>query len=140
MSFEPMPGFEPDADFLARFLPFTFHFWTRGFPERVPFDGGLSRVVHGVNVVTLYYQPGVRSGWLQIEKGQHCNRDPQDQTNPFPSMFIMLRGRAEAKIGGKQLAFPAGEMMLVPAGVTHEFWNPHDEPAEMIVFMFGQGA
>lgn len=28
----------------------------------------------------------------------------------------------------------------VPAGVTHEFWNPHDEPAELILIMFGKGA
>lgn len=140
MGFETMPGFQGDAGFLARFLPFTFHFWTRGFPERVPFHGRLSRVVHGVNVVTLYYEKGLRSAWMQIEKGQHCNQDPGDQTNPFASMFIMLRGRAEARIGGQQSTFPAGQMMFVPAGVAHEFWNPRDQPAEVIILMFGQGA
>jgi mannose-6-phosphate isomerase-like protein (cupin superfamily) len=31
-------------------------------------------------------------------------------------------------------------MLFVPAGVTHEFWNPYDEPAEMIVLMIGEGA
>ena len=140
MDLQIMPGFEGDASFWAFFAPFTFHFWTRGLPERVPFGGELSRVCHGANVVGFYYQSGFRSAWYQIEKGQHINKDPKDQTNPFPSMFIMIRGQAEARIGGKQLTFPASEMMLVPAGVTHEFWNPHDEPAEFIILMFGEGA
>lgn len=134
------PGFEPAADFWARFIPLSFHFWTRGLPERVPFRGELSRVVHGANAVVFYYQKGLRSGWFQVAKGQHVNKDPQDQTNPFPSMFIMLRGKLAAKIAGKQVTFPAGEMMFVPPGVTREFWNPHETPAEMIILMFGEGA
>jgi mannose-6-phosphate isomerase-like protein (cupin superfamily) len=140
MGLEFMPGYEPDADLLQRFIPFTFHFWTRGLPERVPFDGAMSRQAHGVNAVVFYYQKGLRSGWLQIEKGQHCNRDPADQANPFPSMFIMIRGEAEARIGGREVTFAAREMMFVPPGVTHEFWNPNEEPAEMIILMFGEGA
>ena len=135
-----MPGFEPEPSFFARFIPFTFHFWTRGFPEKARFGAANSRIVHGANAVVLYYQKGLRSAWFQISKGQHINEDPQDQTNPFPSMFIMVRGTAEAKIGGQRSTLPAGEMMLVPADVSHEFWNPHDEPAEMIVLMFGEGA
>ena len=140
MDFGVTPGYQPGPDFGARFVPLSFHFWTRGLPERVPFHGGLSRVVHGANAVAFYYQKGFRSAWYQVTKGQHINQDPQDQANPFPSMFIMLRGKAQAKIGGRNVAFPANEMMFVPAGVTHEFWNPYDEPAEMIILMFGEGA
>lgn len=55
-------------------------------------------------------------------------------------MFIMIRGKARAKIGGNGLTFPASETILVPAGVTHEFWNLYEEPAEMILLMFGEGA
>ena len=134
------PGFEFDAAFLNRFRPFLFHFWTRGFPERVPFRTELSGSAHGANVVLFYYQEGFRSGWFQMAKGQHINKDPKDQTNPFPSMFIMIRGKARAKIGGEEVTFPANETILVPAGVTHEFWNPYEEPAEMILLMFGEGA
>ena len=134
------PGFEPSPDFWSRFLPLSFHFWTRGLPERVPFRGELGREAHGANAVVFYYQKGFRSAWFQVTKGQHVNKDPQDQTNPFPSMFIMLRGRLEARIGGKQLTIQAGEMTFVPAGAAHEFWNTHDAPAEIIVLMFGEGA
>jgi hypothetical protein len=140
MDIELMPGFRPDPAFFGRFIPFTFHFWTRGFPEVVNFGKLHSREVHGANAVIFYYQRGLRSAWAQIEKGQHVNSDPKDQTNPFPTMIIGIRGRAVAKIGGVEKEFHAGQMVFIPAGVTHEAWNPYDEPAEIILLMFGEGA
>ena len=135
-----MPGFEPNEDFVTMFLPLTFHFWTRGFPEIVNFDEAKGREVHGATMVVFYYQKGLRSGWGQIRKGQHVNADPRDQVNPFPAMFIGLRGRAVGKIGGNEKVLGQGQMVFVPPGTTHEFWNPYEEPAEFIVLMFGDGA
>jgi mannose-6-phosphate isomerase-like protein (cupin superfamily) len=140
MDVEFMEGFRPEADFLARFIPYTFHFWTRGFPEVVSFGRQYSREVHGANMVVFYYQKGLRSAWAQIEKGQHVNADPKDQTNPFPTMMIGIRGRAVVKIGGKEVAMQGGQMVFIPAGVSHEAWNPYDEPAEIVLLMFGEGA
>lgn len=140
MDIDFMEGFQPDARFLARFLPLSFHFWTRGFPESVSFGKSHSRQVHGANMVVFYYQEGLRTAWAQVEKGQHVNQDPDDRTNPFPAMLIGLRGRAAAKIGGRELDLKAGEMIFIPAGVSHEAWNPYDEPAEVILIMFGEGA
>lgn len=140
MDIEFMEGFQPDADFFARFIPFTFHFWTRGFPETVNFGRKHSREVHGANMVVFYYQQGLRSAWAQIEKGQHVNSDPSDQTNPFPTMIIGIRGKAAAKIGGREGILQAGQMAFIPAGISHEAWNPFDEPAEIILLMFGEGA
>jgi hypothetical protein len=31
-------------------------------------------------------------------------------------------------------------MAFIPPGVSHEAWNPYDEPAEIILLMFGEGA
>jgi len=135
-----MDGFEPAPDFFGRLIPFSFHFWTRGFPEVVDFGKKNSREVHGANMVVFYYQEGLRSAWAQIEKGQHVNEDPKDQSNPFPTMLIGIRGRALAKVGGKEVKLQAGQMVFVPAGVSHEAWNPYDEPAEVIILMFGEGA
>jgi len=140
MDVEVMEGFEPAPDYFGRLIPFTFHFWTRGFPEIVDFGRGHSREVHGANMVVFYYQEGIRSAWAQIEKGQHVNEDPKDQTNPFPTMIIGIRGKAVAKVGGKEIAIQAGQMVFVPAGVSHEAWNPDDEPAEVIILTFGDGA
>jgi len=135
-----MPGFEPAEDFVARFLPLTFHFWTRGFPETVSFGSTVGREVHGATMVVLYYQKGLRSAWGQIRKGQRVNADPRDQVNPFPTMIIGLRGRAMAKVGGIEEVLTAGRMVFIPPGVAHEAWNPFDEPAEFILLMFGEGA
>lgn len=140
MDIEFMPGFQPEADFFAKFIPFTFHFWTRGFPETVNFGKQYSREVHGANMVVFYYQKGLRSAWGQIEKGQHINEDPKDQSNPFPTMIIGISGKAMAKIGGKEIILRAGQMIFIPTGVSHEAWNPYDEPAEIILLMFGEEA
>jgi hypothetical protein len=134
------PGFQPTEDFLAAFLPLTFHFWTRGLPETVGFGPTAGREVHGATMVVLYYQKGLRSAWGQIRKGQRVNADPQDQVNPFPTMMIGLRGRAMAKVGGVEKVLEPGHMVFVPAGTAHEAWNPFDEPAEFIILMFGDGA
>ncbi len=135
-----MPGFQPGEDFVAGFLPLTFHFWTRGFPEIVNFGPTAGREVHGATMVVLYYQEGLRSAWAQVRKGQHVNADPRDQVNPFPTMLIGLRGRAMAKIAGVEKILEAGQMVFIPPGTAHEAWNPFDEPAEVILLMFGKGA
>jgi hypothetical protein len=133
-------GFQPTEEFLAEFLPLTFHFWTRGLPETVSFGPAAGREVHGATMVVLYYQKGLRSAWGQIRKGQHVNADPQDQVNPFPTMMIGIRGRAMSKVGGVEKVLGPGQMVFVPAGTAHEAWNPFDEPAEFIILMFGEGA
>jgi hypothetical protein len=137
---EFMPGYTPAPDFFATFVPLTFHFWTRGTPEIVAFGKQYSRVTHGANMVILYYQKGLRFAWGQVEKGQHVNKGERDQSNPFPSMFLAIRGRLLAKIGGKEIEMHAGQMLFVPPGVSHEFWNPYDEPCEVVLVMFGEGA
>jgi mannose-6-phosphate isomerase-like protein (cupin superfamily) len=55
-------------------------------------------------------------------------------------MIIGIRGKAMARIGGKEIPLGAGRMVFVPAGVSHEAWNPYEEPAEIILLMFGEGA
>lgn len=140
MDVDFMEGFQPDESFMAGLLKVTFHFWTRGFPEIVPLGTEHARLTHGGNAVVLYYQPGFRSGWFSIEKGQHVNEDPRSQSNPFPTLFVVTEGRGTAKIGGAEVQLEAGQSMFVPAGVTHEFWNQNDEPMQGILVMFGEGA
>ncbi|MBD3179391.1 MAG: cupin domain-containing protein [Candidatus Latescibacteria bacterium] len=141
MDFSLMEGYGPPGDFMAFLTPFTFHFWTREFPEKVRFgDSRYTRVVHGANVTALYYQSGFRSAWYQIEKGQHVNRSEEDQVNLFPTMVIFTSGEAEARIGGEYMKIEQGCSVLIPAGVSHEFWNDREAPAEFIIVMFGEGA
>ncbi|MBS1213381.1 MAG: cupin protein [Proteobacteria bacterium] len=80
------------------------------------------------------------AAWGQIRKDQRVNADPKAQVNPFPTMMIGLHGRAMSKVGGVGKILEPGQMVFVPAGTAHEAWNPFDEPAELIILMFGEGA
>lgn len=141
MSLTPMDGFRPPSQaFVERLFPFTFHFWTRGLSEIVPFGSDRTREVHGAHATVFYYEKGLRSAWIEMRKGEHANRDPRDQENPFPTMLIVVRGKDEGRIGGELVRAGEGQMIFLSAGVSHEFWNPHDEPVQGILLMFGEGA
>jgi mannose-6-phosphate isomerase-like protein (cupin superfamily) len=118
----------------------AFHFWNRNWPEVIPFGDGLTRNVHGGNSAIFYYQQGLRTSWYQLEPGLHINRDEEEQANPFPSLFIMTRGRIQARLGGTEMTLEEGQAVFVPAGMAHEFWANEDQYGEFVLVMFGQGA
>lgn len=136
MDIELMDG----AGFDPAILALTFHFWTRGTPEIINWREHATREVHGGNVGIIYYQPGFRSGFGNVMPGQHVNADPRSRTNPFPTLLIFTGNRAIARIDGVDQEIGNGQMLLIPAGVSHEILNPFDEPAEFLLFMFGDGA
>jgi len=140
MDVAEMAGFTAGESFLDDLLKVTFHFWIRGNPEVIPFGDAYTRFTHGADAVILYYQPGLRSGWLSLKPGQHANEDPRSQTNPFPSMFVVTGGKGVAKIGGREIVVEEGQSLFVPPGVAHEFWNPYEAPMQVVLLMFGEGA
>ncbi len=136
-----MEGVEPTPELVEHMLSLSFHFWTRGFPEIIRFgDKRYTRELHGGNAVLFYYQEGFRSGWFQIEPGQHVNEDPGMQKNPFPSMLIITKGAVDGRIGGVDRRLAEGEAVYIGPGVSHEFWNAGSEPGEGVLVMFGEGA
>jgi len=141
LDLDAMEGVEPTPELIDHLVRVSFHFWTRGFPEIVRFgDLANTREVHGANATLFYYQKGFRSGWFNISKGQHVNRPKSEQTNPFPSMLIITRGRLTGKIGGKEMELSEGEAIYIGPGITHEFWNTNDAAAQGVLVMFGEGA
>jgi len=141
LDLDVMEGFHPDQEGMFHLIKLSFHFWTRGFPEIVRFgDKGMTREIHGGNAVLFYYQQGLRSGWFLIEKGQHVNEDPRSQVNEFPTLLVVTEGTLRCRLGGKERVLHGGETVYIGAGVTHEFWNDQDDPAEGIIIMFGEGA
>ncbi|HSE41415.1 MAG TPA: cupin domain-containing protein [Acidobacteriota bacterium] len=140
MDIEAMEGFVPPQDFTAKILETTFHFWTRGFPEVIRYGDGHTRFTHGADVTVFYYQPGLRSAWGSLKKGMHANENPKSQTNEFPSLVIVTQGKGQARIGGKEMQVEKGQAIFIPKDVTHEFWNNNDQPLEIILLMFGEGA
>jgi len=135
-----MEGFQPTETFMPTLLSVYFHFWTKGLPERIPYGLDYTRFTHGAQAAIFYYQPGFRSGYIAIKKGQHANEDENSKTNPFPTLLIAIKGQSKMIINGIGSSFAAGEAILIPAGVKHEFLNENDELFEAILLMFGEGA
>lgn len=133
-------GFRWTPEARAFFLPLAFHFWNRGWPEVVQFGDGRTRRVHGGNATVLYYDRGLRTAWYQIEPGMHVNADPRDQTNPFPTIVVMTRGALQGRLGGHERELREGEMIFIPAGMTHEVWANENQYGEFLVLMFGEDA
>ena len=123
---------------VGRFLFFVQRFFSSSKIERTILDEAHSRVVHGANVVPLYYHTGFRSGWYLIKKGQRLN-EPGD-TNPYPQAFVFVRGEGFAKIGDAMLNVKAGESYYIPPGSDHIVWTESDRPLELIWLAWGEGA
>lgn len=140
LNFRFPPDFRLTTEVLGYLTRLTFHFWNRSWPETIPFGDGMTRHIHGGNAAIFYYEQGLRTGWYQIEPGMHINEDEEEQTNPFPSLFVMTRGRIQARLDGVESELTEGFAVLVPAGMTHEFWAEEDQYGEFVLVMFGQGA
>ncbi|HEY0590199.1 MAG TPA: hypothetical protein VGF40_00415 [Thermoanaerobaculia bacterium] len=134
------PGYRWTPKDQALYLPLTFHFFNRSWPEVVPFGEENSRFVHGGNSAIFYYDRGLRTSWYQIKPGMHVNADATEKTNPFPSLFILTRGAIQVRLGGTERTLTEGEAVFVPAGTQHELWARPNQYGELILIMFGEGA
>lgn len=136
-----MEGFQPSMDFIyGTLMPLGFHFFNRGKPEIIPFGEEYSRTIHGANAIIFYYQQGLRTGWYQVKKGMKINEDPELAKNPFPTLFIMIKGKGMGRLGEKTMPLKEGMTVFVPAGMIHQFWTESEAGLEFIIIMFGEGA
>jgi len=140
LDFRFPPDFPPTAEAQGFLLRLHFHFWNREWPEIIPFGDGMARQIHGGKSAIFYYEQGLRSGWYQVEPGMPINENEEEQTNPFPSLIIVTRGRFQARLEGIEKELTEGFAVLVPAGMTHEFWAEEGQYGEFILVMFGPGA
>lgn len=138
MSITFMEGFEPSMEAYAAINPFSFHFWTRGFPEIIPYGEGLTRRAHGSNFVVFYYETGIRTAWYRVLPGERV-RDG-DPAAPFPMLVIATRGTTRGKVDGVPVTISGGEAVFIPANAEHVWWNDADVAAEAVLIMFGDGA
>lgn len=140
LDIEAMEGFVPNQEFVGDVLSFTFHFWTKGTPEIIPFGQHYTGGTHGAQASIFYYDTGLRTGYGYLHPGQHANEHPLSKTNPFSSMIILIKGKVTARLNNVDYEINAGNAFFIPPGITHELLNPNDEPAEFILLMFGDGA
>ena len=122
------------------YIPLMLHFWNREWPESVPFGDGATRLVHGANTSVLVYDEGLRTAWYQLKPGMHINADPNDQVNDFNTAIIVTRGTFHGKLDGQARTFEEGETVLVPEGMTHEFFAQENDYGEFIIVMWGDNA
>lgn len=119
---------------------FSFHFWTKGFPEVIPFRPEATRKAHGSGVTIFYYEKGLRTGWYNIMPGERVREDAREQAMPFPMMGVLIKGTAKGIVDGEPITVSAGHTVFIPAHVHHKWWNETSEPVELILIMFGEGA
>jgi mannose-6-phosphate isomerase-like protein (cupin superfamily) len=117
---------------------FLIHFFNRHEPEKISLGEKHSRVIHGAHAIPLYYYPGFRSAWYQINKEQKMN-EPGD-TNPFPQAVIIIEGEGKAKIGDKKITIKANESYFIPPNSDHVFWTEKEQSLVLIWLAWGEGA
>lgn len=135
-----MEGFKANIDDASALNAFSFHFWTKGFPEVVPFKPTSTRKAHGTNVSIFYYEKGLRTGWLYLDPGDRVREDAREQAMPFPMMGVVIKGTAKGIVDGEPTKVSEGNTVFIPANVHHKWWNETGEPVELILIMFGKGA
>lgn len=133
-------SFSGSAEIRSYYIPLMLHFWNREWPETVPFGEGATRFVHGANTTVLVYDEGLRSAWYQLKPGMHINADSKDQVNEFDTAIIITRGSFHGKLNGIKRKFGEGETVLIPEGMTHEFFAEDGEYGEFIILMWGKKA
>ena len=140
MRVDEMEDYEPTFAEQDKINPFSFHFWTRGFPETIPFRESMTRKAHGSNFVAFYYEKGLRTAWYRILPGERVRDDAREQAAPFPMMGVTIKGVAEGEVDGKRVTAAEGNTVFIPANVAHKWWNDGDEAVEIVLIMFGKGA
>ena len=140
MSVAMMEGFKPSMEEYGKINPFSFHFWTRGYPEIIPFGEGMTRRAHGSNFTVFYYEPGLRTAWYRVLPEERVRDDAREQAAPFPIMIVAIKGTTEGEVDGNRVSLSEGNTIFIPANVMHKWWNETESATEAILIMFGEGA
>ncbi|MEM8509234.1 MAG: cupin domain-containing protein [Bacteroidota bacterium] len=137
---EEVNDYKPTEDDDSALNAFSFHFWTKGFPEVIPFRPNATRRAHGAGVTIFYYEKGLRTGWYNILPGEGVREDAREQAMPFPMMGVLIKGTAKGIVDGEPITVSEGNTVFIPANVHHKWWNESEENVELILIMFGKGA
>ncbi len=135
-----------DWRFAGGFMPekmrdlyfFLMHFFNINEPEKIMLGEEYSRKVHGGNAVALYYNPGFRSAWYMVKKGDSINEP--GHVDPFHQAIIIIAGQGYAKIGNKEVEIKANESYYIPPMWDQVIWTEEDEPLVLIWLAWGERA
>jgi mannose-6-phosphate isomerase-like protein (cupin superfamily) len=113
------------------------HFWKKGQAEITYFTRDGSLPTHGVDHVGLYTMKDKRIGWFSIGPEQAANNERGLDKGQVPNLFIITKGKGTAEFGDETIALEPGMSIFIPPYVKHVIYNPHVEPLEGIVVLFG---
>lgn len=119
---------------------FVFRYFSLGQPEKIKLEKEYARIIHGAYAIPLLYDEGLRTGWYRVEKGMIINENEKEQTNPFPTLIIGIKGKGYARIGDKELVLKDGVTYYIDKNISHSFWTEAEEGLEFIIIMYGKGA
>lgn len=119
---------------------FIFSYFILDQPEKIKLKKEYARIVHGGYAIPMVYDEGLRTGWYKVEKGMIINENENQQTNPFPTLVIAIKGKGKVKIGDEKYNFEDGDAYYIDKNVSHSFWTDEEEGLEFIIIMYGEGA
>ena len=121
-------------------MDFIFHFFILGEPEKLLFGKAYARIVHGGYAIPFIYNNGLRTAWYRIDKGMIINEKEADQSNPFDTLVIGIKGTGIVSLNGVDHPFGEGITYLIRKGMTHRFHTDDTNGLEFIIIMYGEGA
>jgi mannose-6-phosphate isomerase-like protein (cupin superfamily) len=63
---------------------------------------------------------------------EQSNRPPPRHSHPGQDeSFEVLEGSIQVRYGGEKAELTAGEKLEIPAGMSHQMWNPSEAPARV---------
>ena len=77
-------------------------------------------------VIADWTDPGTHPGCPIA--GLHLHRSDDEA-------WIVLEGRLGFQIGDSEREVGAGELLLVPRGTPHSYWNAHSQPTRYLLVM-----
>ncbi|MEM7613242.1 MAG: hypothetical protein AAF270_16275 [Pseudomonadota bacterium] len=134
-----MDGYEKPRNYDAQLRPLIFHFWTRGYPEVVPFGMQYARIVHGAPGNAMYYAKDFRSAIYHVPPKLGADQAPT-MTVPFPRVLVVLAGTMTGTVSGVDFVAPKGHYLFIPPNQPAHVWNDGDTQLDMMFLMFGDGA
>ncbi len=121
-------------------LKFIFSYFILDQPEKIKLGKEHARIVHGGYAIPIVYDKGLRTGWYRVEKGMIINEEENQQTNPFSTLVIAIKGKGQVKIGDEKYNFEDGDAYYIDKNVHHSFWTDEEEGLDFIIIMYGEGA
>jgi mannose-6-phosphate isomerase-like protein (cupin superfamily) len=87
---------------------------------------------------TKPYEVVMRHGTMHVGLYAPRGTDPQ-QPHAQDEVYVVMRGRGEFECGDSKRPFGEGDVLFVPAGMTHRFVDFSDDFAAWVVFYGPEG-